>query len=69
MKTYRVVLSSLGTVLVEAESCEEHDNLLVFYRNGLACAQYARPLVKACEERQIAPPPFPVAEREDFQAP
>jgi hypothetical protein len=50
MKTYRIVLTSLGTVLVEADSAVEKDGTLWFIRKGEVHAKYALTIVTRYEE-------------------
>lgn len=69
MKTYRVVLESFGPVFVDAESVMENEQSLEFVRNGEVCAHYARASVQSYELAAMAPMSFPMAEREDSQAP
>ena len=67
MNTYSVALSSLGVVVVEAESVVETEKSLIFYRYGLLCAQYPRTLVESWEAVESSSPRFPVGESEDSQ--
>jgi hypothetical protein len=70
MNTYRVVLKSLGTVLVEADSATETGDAVTFYRDGCLCAEYAIGIVKSYElAHDTAPVPFLIPEREDSQSP
>jgi hypothetical protein len=63
MKTYRVVLTSLGTVLVEADSAVEENGVLCFLRAGTVHARYALATVKYYEEFPAISPPSPNSER------
>jgi hypothetical protein len=46
MKVYRVVLSSVGAVHVEADRYERDDSLVRFFRGDSVIAEYPAPLVK-----------------------
>lgn len=69
MTTYRVVLASLGTVFVEADSVMENEGRVSFYRGEHMCAEYASASVRRYEATEMAQCSFPVPEREDSQSP
>ena len=50
MKTYRILLRSLGAVFVDAENCSETETTIAFYRGGLVSAEYPRAMVKEVTE-------------------
>jgi hypothetical protein len=50
MKVYRVVLSSVGAVHVEADRYEDDDSLVRFFRGDSVIAEYPAPLVKEVGE-------------------
>lgn len=55
MKVYRVVLSSVGAVHVEADRYEGDDSLLRFYRGDSIIAEYPASLVKEVSETSHPP--------------
>lgn len=69
MNTYRVVLTSLGTVFVEADSVMETKETVTFYRGRHDCAQYVTAMVKSYEVAKMSPHSPAVPEREDSQSP
>lgn len=69
MNSYRVVLNSLGTVFVEADSVVESQDTVTFYRGRHECAQYAMTMVKSYEVAKVSPHSPAVPEREDSQCP
>lgn len=50
MKTYRVVLTSFGTVFVQAEEAFVEQGTLCFLQHGNVCARYGLSMVKSYEE-------------------
>jgi len=69
MTTYRIVLASLGTVFVEADSVTEHEGRVSFYRGEHVYAEYPLASVQRYEATEMALGSFPVPEREDSQSP
>jgi hypothetical protein len=70
MNTYRVVLTSLGTVFIEADSVVQTEDALAFYRGEFRCAYYPSGMVKGYEVApNSGPVPFFTPEREDSQCP
>ena len=71
MKTYRVVLRSLGMVFVEADSVVQSGERVSFYRDGITspCAEWELSMVKHYEATAMPPLRFPKGQREDSQCP
>ena len=57
MRTYRVVLASFGTVLVEADSAVERDRVLWFIRDGDVHAKF--PIASVIRYEEIPSAAFP----------
>lgn len=55
MKTYRIVLSSLGVIFVDAESYSETETALIFHRGGMVFAEYPRAMVRELTEVPVPP--------------
>ena len=50
MKTYRLVLNTVGVVFVEADRHAVEDDMLRFYRGDSMIAEYSKGLVKDVTE-------------------